>query len=61
MDNREILEEAKQVDEMTRFAFDEGHPKTPRMAELHKGRNSLFKNHNLYAQLFTVEEKVTDY
>lgn len=46
---------------MTRFAFDVGHPKTPRMAELHKGRNSLFKNHNLYAQLFTVEEKVTDY
>lgn len=56
MDNRETLEEAKQVDKMTRFAFQVGHLKTLRMMDLHKGKRSLFKNRELY-----VEEKVTDY
>lgn len=36
---------------MTRFAFEVGHLKTPRMMKLHEGRSSLFKNHDLYAQI----------
>lgn len=48
MDNRETLEEAKQVDKMTRFAFEVGHLKTLRMMDLCKGRNGLFKNCDLY-------------
>lgn len=56
MGSREALEEAKQVDKMTRFAFEVGHLKALRMMELCKGSNSLFKDCDLY-----VQEKGRDY